>query len=290
MKAYLELEKYEAVDAAVMSTLLEEMTRMTSAISWQRQLYMILAQWRELCKQRGILNIEDGIAPELLEEKAPEPLCWRQVANVGGLTVAAAEIVFWKGTADSKDVRGRASRGFAAQSDDDFESSEDLRSCGQRDHELVGMTIQCLVEALSKLMDDNSGPIRLLIPEDTSKAVVQKVVEAVGRLGDELQVQTYSGSPTWDQLVSESHAMVLLYRDAAVPASSECWTLPGEATCGRRAVNAAPVLMLSILQHGVRMNMPGSFILGALTSLLVLCISHPEKFHEQVLTKRWLSG
>ena len=27
------------------------------------------------------------------------------------------------------------------------------------------MTIQCLVEALSKLMDDNSGPIRLLIPE-----------------------------------------------------------------------------------------------------------------------------
>ena len=35
--------------------------------------------------------------------KAPEPLCWRQVANVGGLTVAAAEIVFWKGTADSKD-------------------------------------------------------------------------------------------------------------------------------------------------------------------------------------------
>eukprot|EP00439_Symbiodinium_sp_Y106_P049905 s2513_g6.t1 len=259
MKAYLELEKYEAVDAAVMSTLLEEMTRMTSAISWQRQLYMILAQWRELCKQRGILNIEDGIAPELLEEKAPEPLCWRQVANVGGLTVAAAEIVFWKGTADSKDVRGRASRGFAAQSDDDFESSEDLRSCGQRDHELVGMTIQCLVEALSKLMDDNSGPIRLLIPEDTSKAVVQKVVEAVGRLGDELQVQTYSGSPTWDQLVSESHSMVLLYRDAAVPASSECWTLPGEATCGRRAVNAAPVLMLSILQHGVRMNMPGTY-------------------------------
>ena len=36
--------------------------------------------------------------------KAPEPLCWRQVANADGLTVAAAEMVFWKGTADIKDT------------------------------------------------------------------------------------------------------------------------------------------------------------------------------------------
>ncbi|CAE7559814.1 Rexo2 [Symbiodinium sp. CCMP2456] len=259
MKAYLQIEKYDTLDAAVMPTLLEEMTRMSSSISYGRQLYMILAKWRELCKQRGILNIEERKAPELMEEKAPEPLCWRQVANVGGLTVVAAELMFWKGTADIKDVRGRASRGFAAQSDG-FTISEELRSCGKRDHELVGATLKSLVQDLSELLDDNSGPIRLLMPQDTAKAVSQKHVEdLLISLAGRLEVQAYSGSPTWDQLVSESHAMVLLYHNAIVPASSECWTLPGEATCGRRAINAAPVLMLSILQHGVRMNMPGTY-------------------------------
>ena len=39
--------------------------------------------------------------------EASEPLCWRKVENTAGLTVAAADLIFWKGTVDSKDINIR---------------------------------------------------------------------------------------------------------------------------------------------------------------------------------------
>ena len=35
--------------------------------------------------------------------EAPEPLCWRKMENTAGLTVAAADVLFWKHSLDSKD-------------------------------------------------------------------------------------------------------------------------------------------------------------------------------------------
>eukprot|EP00913_Durusdinium_trenchii_P017818 g16743.t1 len=186
------------------------------------QVTMLLASW--IREQGGQLRLRDG-GNDDFAQCLEEPLCWRSIPNDAGIDAFAADLITWL--------------------------TVTLNFCQQS--RLTWTSLKLVMHHFN-LIDGNEPS--LLLPEDIVLAFKKMgVKDRLGNgddPGDELgcEVCTYSGHPTWAQLMTTEKSMVIVFLES--PVSPDLfWSLPAEppssARTGKHGVLMRPVLARAAL-------------------------------------------
>ncbi|CAK8985397.1 Oligoribonuclease [Durusdinium trenchii] len=217
------------------------------------QVTMLLASW--IREQGGQLRLRDG-GNDDFAQCLEEPLCWRSIPNDAGIDAFAADLITWVPEVVGEKEKWKVAK--TAKGTRKMGRGFETTTTAKHDSEVTRLTWTSLKLVMHhfNLIDGNEPS--LLLPEDIVLAFKKMGVKDPG---DELgcEVCTYSGHPTWAQLMTTEKSMVIVFLES--PVSPDLfWSLPAEPPSSARrsdSLTAAPVLLLSLQQAEVKFNVAG---------------------------------
>lgn len=217
------------------------------------QIAALMKTWCEA--NSSVIRVED-VDLARTGERLEEPLCWRSIPNDADLEVFAADLLVWGPESmeqEASRTRKTSRRGFEQPS-----STKESRGAASR---YVWSALKLIIHDFCLISGRTGDKPRVLLSEETIVSLKKLgVKDPEMELGlDRVEMHVYSRTPSWEQLVSESNSLVLVFFES--PSPDLCWSLPeppGSPDRERtRFLDTAPILLFSFDQLDVKFNIPG---------------------------------
>eukprot|EP00435_Cladocopium_sp_Y103_P004084 s2624_g1.t1 len=194
------------------------------------QIATLMVTWCEA--NSSVVQLSD-VDLERSGERLEEPLCWRSIPNDADLDAFAADILVWGPESMEQEIIFR------------WEWTEArTRRTSRRGFEQLPSSTKESRGAASRYV---WGALKLIIHDFCliSGRTGNKPRDPEMELGlDRVEMCVYSREPSWEQLVSLSNSLVLVFLESPSPDLT-------------RFLDTAPVLVLSLHQLDVKFNIPG---------------------------------
>lgn len=212
------------------------------------QIAALTVTWCEATS--SVIRMAD-VGLERTGERLEEPLCWRSIPNDADLEVFAADILLWGPDSMEQEASRtrKTSRGFEQPT-----STKESRGASR----YVWSALKLIIFDFCLISGRTGDKPRVLFPEETIVSLKKLgVKDPEMELGlDRVEMRVYSRKPSWEQLVSLSNSLVLVFLES--PSPDLCWNLTEPPDLERiRSSDTAPILLLSLDQLGVKFNIQG---------------------------------